>query len=36
VTLQADILELFEVMEAESSERNGAGAKQSGAVAASS
>jgi NitT/TauT family transport system ATP-binding protein len=36
VTLQADILELFEVMEAESTERNGAGAKQSGAVAASS
>jgi NitT/TauT family transport system ATP-binding protein len=36
VTLQADILELFEVMEAESAERNGAGAKQSGAVAASS
>jgi len=36
VTLQADILELFEVMEDESAERNGAGAKQSGAVAASS
>src|SRR5215218_6694381 len=37
VTLQADILELFERMEAESAERNGAGkSKSSGAVAASS
>jgi NitT/TauT family transport system ATP-binding protein len=37
VTLQADILELFEMMEAESAKRNGARAKQSsGAVPASS
>jgi NitT/TauT family transport system ATP-binding protein len=36
VTLQADILELFEMMQAESTERNGSAAKpSSGAVAAS-
>ena len=37
VTLQADILELFEMMEAESAKRNGAGeSRSSGAVPASS